>query len=155
MPSKLEPRGLCEDNKKPDGHTTFTWKDGKNLAWDWTTSCTVSPSNLSISLKGPGETAASKEKAKCKKYAELMDTFHFVPIASETFGAWGPKTRGFLTDLGKQVIAYTLTRGPSSSCSKNWECAFREEMLRPSFLPFPNTKSWKRSSSCKQIYVLL
>ena len=110
MPSKLEPRGLCEDNKKPDGHTTFTWKDGKNLAWDWTTSCTVAPSNLSISLKGPGETAASKEKAKCKKYAELMDTFHFVPIASETFGAWGPKTRGFLTELGKQVIAYTCDK---------------------------------------------
>jgi len=63
-------------------------------------------------LKGPGKTAASKEKEKCKKYAELIqgDTFHFVPVASETFGTRGPETRGFLSELGKQGIAYTCDK---------------------------------------------
>ena len=108
IPCTLEPVGLSTtDGKRPDGLSHFTWKNGKNLIWDWTTSCTVAPSNLSMSLKGAGKTAEAREISKCAKYSELTDTYHFTPISSETFGAWGPMTMSFLADLKKQLIAHT------------------------------------------------
>ena len=64
-------------------------------------------SNLSLSLKGAGKTAEARESLKCTKYAELTKTYHFTPISSETFGAWGPMTLKFLTDLKKELIAHT------------------------------------------------
>ena len=106
--STLEPLGLSTtDGKRPDGLTHFTWKNGKPLIWDWTTSCTVAPSNLSLSLKGAGKTAEARERSKCEKYAELTNNYHFTPISSETFGAWGPMTLKFLSDIGKELIAHT------------------------------------------------
>ena len=106
--STLEPLGLSTtDGKRPDGLTHFTWKGGKPLIWDWTTSCTVAPSNLSLSLKGAGKTAEARETSKCEKYAELTNNYHFTPISSETFGAWGPMTLKFLSDIGKELIAHT------------------------------------------------
>ena len=106
--STLEPLGLSTtDGKRADGLTHFTWKNGKYLIWDWTTACTVAPSNLSLSLKGAGKTAEAREKSKCEKYDELTQSYHFTPISSETFGAWGPMTLKFLSDLGKELIAHT------------------------------------------------
>jgi len=107
--STLEPLGLSTtDGKRPDGLTHFTWKNGKYLIWDWATACTVAPSNLSLSLKGAGKTAEAREKSKCEKYDELTQSYHFTPISSETFGAWGPMTLKFLSDLGKELIAFTI-----------------------------------------------
>ena len=108
IPCTLEPPGLStKDGKRPDGLSHFTWKNGKNLIWDWTTSCTVAPSNLSLSMKGPGKLAEACENLKCAKYADLTDSYHFTPISSETFGAWGPMSLKFLSDLGKELIAQT------------------------------------------------
>ena len=112
MPSTLEPPGLCrcDDGRRPDGLSHFTWKDGKYLVWDFTTSCTVAPSNLSCSVKGAGKTAEAREKVKCAKYSDLGPSYHFVPVSSETFGAWGPMSKIFLNNLGKQLIEYSGER---------------------------------------------
>ena len=108
MPSTLEPKGLsATDGKQPDGLSYLSWKDGKNLIWDFTTSCNLAPSNISSSLKGPGKVAAEREQSKFTKYSNLMNNYFFTPIASETFGAWGPQSLSFLTDLGKELIAHT------------------------------------------------
>ena len=108
MLSTLEPPGLSRsDGKRPDGLSHFTWREGKYLVWDFTTSCTVAPSNISTSLKGPGKTAESRENLKCDKYSALGDSYHFVPISMETFGAQGPQTRRFMKELGKELIEYT------------------------------------------------
>ena len=111
IPSTLEPPGLSRsDGKRPDGLSHFTWKEGKYLVWDFTTSCTVAPSNLSTSVQGPGKTAEAREKSKCAKYAALGDSYHFVPISTETFGAMGPSTKRFIDELGKQLIEYSGER---------------------------------------------
>ena len=93
-----------------DGLSHFTWKEGKYLVWDFTTSCTVAPSNISTSVQGPGKTAEAREKSKCAKYAALGDSYHFVPISTETFGAMGPSTKHFIDELGKQLIEYSGER---------------------------------------------
>ena len=111
IPSTLEPPGLSRsDGKRPDGLSHFTWKEGKYLVWDYTTSCTLAPSNISTSVQGPGKTAESREKSKCEKYSTLGDSYHFVPIATETFGAMGPRTKRFIDDLGKELIEHTGER---------------------------------------------
>ena len=108
MPCTLEPPGLTfDDGRRPDGLSHFTWKDGKPLVWDFTTSCTVAPSNLSTSVKGPSKTAETREKSKCKKYSDLSPNYHFVPVSAETFGAWGPQSRTFINELGRQLMEYT------------------------------------------------
>ena len=111
IPSTLEPPGLSRsDGKRPDGLSHFTWKEGKYLVWDFTTSCTVAPSNLSTSVQGPGKTAEAREKAKCAKYSSIGDSYYFVPISAETFGALGPRTKRFIDELGKQLIEYSGER---------------------------------------------
>ena len=58
-------------------------------------------------MKGAGKTAESKEKSKCNKYSDLGSSYHFVPISSETFGAWGPQSRTFFKELDRQLIEHT------------------------------------------------
>ena len=61
-------------------------------------------------MQGPGKTAEAREKSKCAKYAALGDSYHFVPISTETFGAMGPSTKRFIDELGKQLIEYSGER---------------------------------------------
>ena len=51
--------------------------------------------------------AEARENSKCAKYAELTHSCHFTPISSETFGAWGPMSLKFMSELGKELIAQT------------------------------------------------
>ena len=92
FPAKLEPTSLCKDQKRPDGLTYFSYKAGKPLAWDFTSPCTVAPSNISASIQEAGKTANKAEELKLKKYSELHKDYHVVPVAIETFGSIG--TRG-------------------------------------------------------------
>ena len=104
FPSRLEPSGLTRnDGKRPDGISLFPYKDGKNLVWDYTCSCTVAPSNLSFTVTGAGKSAEQAELRKRGHYSELSKTYHFQPVASETFGAWAPSSHKFLCDLGNRV----------------------------------------------------
>ena len=43
----------------------------------------------------------------------LRDDYHFVPIAVETFGAWGPIGHKFITDLGRTIAG--ITKNPKST----------------------------------------
>ena len=43
---------------------------------------------------------------KINKYAPLTDRFHFVPVAVETSGVFGPKTLSFLRKLGALTNAW-------------------------------------------------
>ena len=104
FPSTLEPSGLSRiDGKRPDGLTFLPYQDGKNLIWDFTCCDTVAPSNLSLSIEGPGKAAEKAETRKWDHYAELSGTYHFVPIAAETFGAWAPSSLKFVKDLGRRI----------------------------------------------------
>jgi hypothetical protein len=103
-PSKLEPTNLCEDRKRPDGYTIFAYKAGKPLAWDFTTPCTVAPSNISASIQGAGKTANKAEVQKSRKYKELDTKFLVTPIAVETYGSFGEKGKKLIDEIGNMMI---------------------------------------------------
>ena len=49
-----------------------------------------------------GKTAFWAEENKFTTYGNaLRDDYHFVPIAVETFGSWGPIGHKFITDIGR------------------------------------------------------
>ena len=105
IPSKIEPTAMCEhDRKRPDGLTYFNYKAGKPLTWDFTTPCTIAPSNISDSIKGAGETANVHEKKKLHKYRELQKDYLVVPIAVETFGSFGQQGRKLIDEIGNMII---------------------------------------------------
>ena len=105
IPSKLEPTSLCKsDQKRPDGLTYFSYKAGKPLAWDFTSPCTVAPSNLSASIQGAAKAANKAEELKIKKYCELQQEFHVVPIAIETFGSIGAHGNKLIQEIGNMLI---------------------------------------------------
>ena len=100
-PSSLEPIGLNRgDGKRPDGITLFPFTKGKCLIWDCTCTDTFSPTNLVSSATNPGSASTAAELRKIDKYAALSNSFHFIPIAVETSGVFGPITLSFLRKIG-------------------------------------------------------
>jgi len=104
VPVELEPAGLLRgDGKRPDGATLIPFSHGKCLLWDFTCPDTVAPSHLSHSSLAAGSAAAEAETHKNIKYAELSRTYAFVPVAVETFGAWGADALSLTSDLGARM----------------------------------------------------
>ena len=77
------------------------WKNGKLLVWDATCPDTFAPSYTASATSEAGAVAAQAEEKKCDKYCNLVTGHIFVPVAIETSGAFGPRTKGFLTELGQ------------------------------------------------------
>ena len=98
-----EPKGLfATDRKRPDGMTTFPFKLGKPLAWDFTCVDTTCASYLQQSATEAGKAAELAEQRKRNKYSHLTD-FHFVPIAAETLGPFGPEATQFIEEIGNKI----------------------------------------------------
>ena len=109
VPSIKEPSGLLRsDGKRPDGATQIPWASGKCLTWDVTVTDTLAPSYAALSSVSAGSAAESAAKRKESKYAAIMQTFDFVPLAFETMGPINDTARAFLSQLGKRL---TLTSG--------------------------------------------
>ena len=61
-----------------------------------------------------GKTAVWAEENKFTTYGNaLRDDYHFVPIAVETFGSWGPIGHKFITDIGRTIAG--ITKNPKST----------------------------------------
>ena len=56
-------------------------------------------------MEGAGKAAERAENRKIEHYTDLSNTYHFAPIASETFGAWAPLSWKFIKDLGQRIRA--------------------------------------------------
>ena len=95
---------MFKDQKRPDGLTYFSYKAGKPLAWDFTSPCTVAPSNISASIQEAGKTANKAEELKLKKYSELHKDYHVVPVAIETFGSIGTHGKKLIEEIGNMII---------------------------------------------------
>ncbi|XP_029655915.1 uncharacterized protein LOC115229755 [Octopus sinensis] len=109
LPSQLEPVGLArEDGKRPDGLTTFPFENGKSLIWDATCTDTFSAGNILTSASEPGSAANLAETLKIKKYSALSHRHIFAPIAVETSGVLGPRTKKFLIKLGDLFAFYQM-----------------------------------------------
>ena len=106
IPAQLEPTGVCRlDGKRPDGASITPWKRGRALAWDVTCPNTFVPSHLGLSVREAGSVASQAEQHKNRKYAELLVSHQFVPIAIETSGVSGPEAEAFFKDLGHRLRA--------------------------------------------------
>ena len=57
--------------------------------------------------------AASSEEKKAKKYARLGPAYVYQPVAIETSGAVGPRSKSFLRELGRRL--HKETGEPNSS----------------------------------------
>ena len=104
VPSRLEPQGLLRtDGKRPDGMTLTPWSVGRPLVWDATCPDTYAPSYRVQATSGEGKVAELAEVKKDQKYSLLGATYLFTPVAIETSGAIGPRSRVFLRELGRRV----------------------------------------------------
>ena len=107
IPATLEPSNLCRsDGKRPDGLTNLCWKQGKPLIWDFTVADTLCDTYVKKSAKQAGSAAETREELKTKKYKDLTN-YHFVPIAAETYGAWGPQGLRLLKEIGSKICDVT------------------------------------------------
>ena len=103
VPSRLEPQGLLRsDGKRPDGMTLTPWCAGRPLVWDATCPDTLATSYRVQATSGAGKVAELAEERKEQKYL-LGPTYFFTPVAIETLGAIGPRSRVFLRELGRRV----------------------------------------------------
>jgi hypothetical protein len=90
------------DGKRPDGLTYLSWKQGKSLIWDFTCCDTICDSYVKSSAKKAGSAAELREVQKAKHYKELTN-YHFVPVAVETFGAWGSQGLNLIKEIGRRI----------------------------------------------------
>ena len=103
-PTVLEPVGVCCDDKRPDGMSLIPWSRGWPLLWDFISSDTLAPSNLSTFASGASRLANSAEPAKIRKYSSLTPSFYFSPLCVETLGAWGLCARSLVRQIGSWVM---------------------------------------------------
>jgi Reverse transcriptase (RNA-dependent DNA polymerase) len=108
IPSAKEPLGLIRtDGKHPDGLTLIPWKGGKSMTWDATVTDTVAESYLSTTAVEAGAAAEAAAGRKEAKYAQIINTHIFVPLAFETLGPINSKGATFLSELGRRISTCT------------------------------------------------
>ena len=101
-PSRLEPGNLC-DGLRPDDKTHVSWANGQAIIWGVTCVDTVADSYVAGCSETTGYAAKRAEEFKAEKYLRMTETYHFIPIGIETFGAIGPATDKFFGTLGKLI----------------------------------------------------
>jgi hypothetical protein len=99
MPNTLEPSNLFNANGlRPDGVSLLPYKCGKPLVWDFT--C---PHPLCISRLAQPNATEVAESNKQMKYASLTENYFFVPVAIDTFGAYGTQAKKFVNYIGEKL----------------------------------------------------
>ena len=83
--------------------TLFPYKEGKSLVWDFTCIDTLASSYIKETSNRPGAAAEKAEKLKLSKYEEISKDYLMVPIAVETFGAWGPEGVHLIKSIGQKI----------------------------------------------------
>uniref|UniRef100_A0A1X7TN01 Uncharacterized protein n=1 Tax=Amphimedon queenslandica TaxID=400682 RepID=A0A1X7TN01_AMPQE len=102
--STLEPSGLsCSDGKRHDGMTLIPWENGKPLLWDATVPDSLAVSYRSQAIAATGAVAAFAESRKMSKYTNLPQSLLFCPLAIESLGALGPRSRHLIHHLDRRI----------------------------------------------------
>ena len=108
VPSTKEPAGLLRgDGKRPDGLTFMPWQSGRSPTWDVTVVDTLASSytpTTSVTSCGAAEAAATRTRAK---YAEIIQSHHFVPIAINTLGPINMDGQRFLDSLCERLSSFS------------------------------------------------
>jgi len=135
IPATKEPSGLLRtDGKRPDGITLLSRKNGRCATWDVTVTDTMAQSYLHNTSRTAGAAAETAVDKKTTKYALLMQTYVFVPIAVETMGAISSEGLEFLGDPGWCITQVTDNiRESAFAC----QFLFSATMRSPSRAPMP------------------
>ena len=83
--------------------TCPTWKNRKCLIWDFTCTTALCKTYVKKASTEVSSAAARREDKKVDKYSNLSDTFHFVPVGIETYGAYGPQGIKLVKQIGKKI----------------------------------------------------
>ena len=83
--------------------TLFPYKEGHCLVLDFTCVNTLASSYLKETAIQSGSAAEKAEKAKLAKYEEISKDYYMVPIAVETFGAWGSEGARLIKTIGGKI----------------------------------------------------
>ena len=102
----MEPPELSRTAEKPPDELTFIpWQRGKSVTWDVTITDTVADSYRHLTSAKASGAAENADTRKEDKYADLQQTYTFVPLAFETLGAINVKGVEFLQELGHRLAA--------------------------------------------------
>ena len=115
IPSVKEPAGLgsyvdengIEKGLRPDGLTLIPWSSDKYLAWDATVSDTLAPSYLPISIHSAGAVAEAAADRKRRKYLQISESHHFIPVAVETLGPICDESASFISAIAETISRIT------------------------------------------------
>ena len=72
--------------------------------WDATVVDTFAQGHYKGSARQAGFAATKAEVAKCQKYHELQNNYHFHPVAIETTGVYRKSTAPFLSVFSKKLV---------------------------------------------------
>ena len=116
-----EPAGLLRgDGKRPNGLTLVPWQSGRSLTWDVTVVDTLASSytpTTSVTPRGAAEAAATR---KIAKYAEIIQSHIFVPIAIEFMGSINMDGQRFLDILGERLSSVLAIQDKPHSYTKDY-----------------------------------
>ena len=119
--STKEPSGLLGgDGKRSDGLTLVPWQSGRSLTWDVTVVDILENSytpTTSVTHCGAAEAAATRKRAK---YAEIIQSHLFVPIAIETLGPINTDGQRFLDSLGEHLSSISAIQEKPHSYTKDY-----------------------------------
>ena len=68
---------------------------------------TLAPTYVEKSAETTGSAAERAEKKKTNHYGILLDRYVFVPLAFETYDAWGSEAKLFFEELGAKLAFQT------------------------------------------------
>jgi len=104
IPATKKPSGLVRgDGKRPDGLALVPWQSGKSLTWEVTVIHTLADSYVSQTSRSTDAAAELASSRKSAKYADLLQSHLFQPIAVEPSGFMDFFTAIFFTDLGRKI----------------------------------------------------
>ena len=76
------------------------------MIWDFTCCDSLCETYVKGSSRCARYAANLREDQKIKHYEELTN-YHFVPVAIETYGAWGSKSLKLIKEIGKKIREVT------------------------------------------------
>lgn len=83
--------------------TLYPFKEGRCLVWDVIVVDTLATSHINETSKTAGAAAEKASKMKLSKYEEIQKNYLMIPIAIETFGAWGREGKSFIKSIGQKI----------------------------------------------------
>ena len=80
-----------------------TNKEGRCFVWDVTVVDTLATSHINETSKNSAAAAEKASKMKLAKYEDIQKNYLMIPIAIETFGAWGSDGLSFIKSIGQKI----------------------------------------------------